>query len=391
MNRETSFSSSDTLVVVDRSRRRRNIIIAAVAGIALLVAAFLIFGRGGEEQAAAGPGAGPGGGQIPTVTVIIPGRIQVARSIAATGSLAARVDMPVGVSGEGGMVRAVLVQPGQWVRAGQALAVIDRAVQAQQIQQMAAQVQVARADAALAQNEFERSQSLVGRGFVSKADLDRKRAARDAANARIRVAQANLNEMRARVGRLDIRAPAAGLVLERNVEPGQVVSGGSVALFRVARGGEMELRAQLSEADLLALKVGAPATVTPVGSAQTFTGSVWQISPVINVQNRQGVARVALAYNPSIRPGGFASVAIVAGSQEAPVLPESAIQSDDKGNFVYVVTKANRAERRPVKTGTVTPAGIAVIEGLNGNEMIVLRAGGFLNPGDRVRPQRQKN
>ena len=325
------------------------------------------------------------------MTVVIPGRTQVARTIAATGSLAARVDMPVGVAGEGGMVAAVLVQPGQWVGAGQALAVIDRRVQAQQTQQMAAQVQVARADAALAQNEYERSQALVGRGFVSKADLDRKRAARDAANARVRVAQANLAEMRARVGRLDIRAPAAGLVLERNVEPGQVVSSGSGALFRVARGGEMELKAQLSEADLLALRPGAPATVTPVGSTQSFTGSVWQISPVINMQNRQGVARIALAYDPSLRPGGFASVEIVAGSQEAPVLPESAIQSDDKGNFVYVVSKGNRAERRPVKTGTVTPAGIAVVEGLRGNEMVVLRAGGFLNPGDRVRPQRQKS
>jgi RND family efflux transporter MFP subunit len=390
MNRETSFSSSDTLVVVDRSKRRRNIIIAAVVGIGILVAAFLIFGRGGDEQTAGGAGAGPGGGQIPTVTVVVPGRTQVARTIAATGSLAARVDMPVGVAGEGGMVAAVLVQPGQWVGAGQTLAVIDRAVQAQQTQQMAAQVQVARADAALAQNEYERSQALVGRGFVSKADLDRKKAARDAANARVRVAQANLSEMRARVGRLDIRAPAAGLVLERNVEPGQVVSPGSGALFRVARGGEMELKAQLSEADLMSLRVGAPATVTPVGSSQSFSGAVWQVSPIINAQNRQGVARVALAYDTALRPGGFASVAIVAGSQEAPVLPESAIQSDDKGNFVYVVSKDNRAQRRSVKTGTVTPAGIAVVEGISGNEMIVLRAGGFLNPGDKVRPQRQK-
>jgi RND family efflux transporter MFP subunit len=391
MNRETSFSSSDTLVVVDRTSRRRNIIIAAVVGIAALVAAFLIFGGGGEEKTAAGAGAGPGGGQVPTVTVVVPGRTQVARKITDTGSLAARVDMPVGVAGEGGMVAAVVVQPGQWVNAGQTLAVIDRAVQVRQTQQLAAQVQVARADAALAQNEFERSESLVGRGFVSKADLDRKRAARDAATARVRVAEASLAESRVRMGRLDIRSPAAGLVLERNVEPGQVVSSGSGALFRVARGGEMELKAQLSEADLASLQVGAPASVTPVGSTQSYSGSVWQVSPVVNMQNRQGVARIALAYNETLRPGGFASVDIVAGSQEAPVLPESAIQSDDKGNFVYVVSKDNRAERRPVTTGTVTPAGIAVVQGLSGNEMVVLRAGGFLNPGDRVRPQRKKN
>jgi len=389
MNRETSFSSSDTLVVVDRSKRRRNIIIAAAVGIAILVAAVLYFSSGSEEQVAGGPGAGAGGGQVPTVTVIVPGRQSVARTISATGSLAARVDMPVGVAGEGGLVAAVLVQPGQWVRAGQTLAVIDRAVQAQQAQQLAAQVQVARADAALAQNEFERSESLVGRGFVSKADLDRKRAARDAANARVRVAAASLAESRARIGRLDVRSPSAGLVLERNVEPGQVVSSGSGALFRVAQAGQMELRAQLSESDLTSLGVGAPATVTPVGSAKSFSGSVWQVSPIVNMQNRQGIARVALAYDPSLRPGGFASVEIVAGSQEAPVLPESAILSDDKGNFVYVVAKDNRAERRVVKTGTVTPAGIAIVEGLNGNETVVLRAGGFLNPGDKVRPQRQ--
>jgi HlyD family secretion protein len=393
MNRETRLQGSDELIVVDRSKRRRNIIIAAVVGVLAILLALWMFSGGDEQPAGQGQTAagGPGGGQIPTVTVIVPGRESVARSISATGTLAARVDMPVGVAGEGGMVASVLVQPGQWVRAGQALAVIDRSVQSQTAAQLAAQVQVARADAALAQNELDRAQALVGRGFISKAEMDRKRATRDAANARVRVAQANLAETRARIGRLDIRAPAAGLVLERNVEPGQVVGAGSGALFRVARGGEMELRAQLSESDLIQLPVGAPANVTPVGSTRSFTGSVWQISPVVNQQNRQGIARIALAYDPSLRPGGFASVSIVAGSQEAPVLPESAILSDDKGNFVYVVDKANRAQRRPVKTGTVTPAGIAVIEGLQGNEAVVLRAGGFLNPGDKVRPQRQKS
>ena len=323
--------------------------------------------------------------------MIVPGRESVSRTIAATGTLAARVDMPVGIAGEGGMVASVLVQPGQWVRAGQTLAVIERSVQSQQARQLAAQVDVARADAALAKNEYDRSAALVGRGFVSKADLDRKRAALDAANARVRVAQATLAETRARIGRLDVRSPAAGLVLERNVEPGQIVSPGSGALFRVARGGEMELRAQLSESDLVQLNTGAPASVTPVGSAQSFTGSVWQISPIVNQENRQGIARVALAYDPSLRPGGFASVDIVAGSQEAPVLPVSAILSDNDGNYVYVVDKDNRAQRRAVKTGTVSSVGIAVVEGLNGNEMVVLRAGGFLNPGDKVRPQRQKS
>ena len=391
MNRETSaFHSSDTLVVVDRSRRKRVAMIAAAAVIiaALLVFYFMSKGGSGADEPAAGA---QGRGQVPTVTVVVPGRQSVARSISATGSLGARVDMPVGVAGEGGMVSRVLVQPGQWVGAGQTLAVIERSVQAQEAAQLAASVQVARSDATLAQQELQRAQSLVSRGFVSKADVERRIAARDAANARVRVAQAQLNAARARIGRLDIRAPAAGLVLSRNVEPGQVVSGGSGALFRIARGGEMELLAQMSEADLANLPVGAPAVVTPVGTDRKFNGQVWQVSPIINEQNRQGIARVALAYDAALRPGGFANVEITAGAQQAPVLPESAILSDERGSYVYVVGADNKVERRAVQSGPVTPAGIAIIGGLTGQENVVLRAGGFLNPGEKVRPQRQKS
>ena len=389
MNRETSsFRSSDTLVVVDRSRRRRMIFIAVgLAVVALAVALFMF--RGGEEAVPTGGADGKGGAAAPTVTVAVPGRQAVDRTISATGTLGARREMPVGVAGEGGQVVRVLVEPGQWVGAGQVLAVIDSSVQTQANAQLAAQINVARADARLAQQELQRAQSLVARGFVSKADVERRTATRDAANARVRVAEAALAESRARTGRLDIRAPAAGLVLTRAVEPGQVVSSGSGVLFRMARGGEMELLAQLSESDLVSIPVGSPAHVTPVGTTQRFTGSVWQVSPVINEQNRQGVARVALAYNPALRPGGFASVDIIAGTQQAPVLPESAILSDEKGNYVFLVDKANKVVRRPVQTGAVTPAGIAVVQGLAGNERVVLRAGGFLNPGETVRPQRQ--
>jgi HlyD family secretion protein len=385
-------NSSDTDVVVVQRRRRRNLIIAVLAVAVLAIALYLAFGRGGGEEKgakAAGPGAAKGAEQAPGVTVIVPGRQQVARTISATGTLAARRDLPVGVAGEGGMVSRVLVEPGQWVRAGQTLAVIERSVQSQQAQQIQAQIEVARADARLAQQELERAQTLVSRGFVSKADVERRIATRDAANARVKVAQAQLGETRARIGRLDIRAPAAGLVLDRNVEAGQVVGGGSGALFRIAEGGQMELLAQLSEADLAQLAVGVPVTVRPVGTDVQIVGRVWQVSPIIDPTNRQGVARVAIPYHPSIRPGGFANAEITAGAVSAPVLPESAILSDQEGSYVYIVGNGNKVERRPVKTGTVTPAGLTIVEGLNGTERVVAYAGGFLNPGEVVRPQRQ--
>ena len=389
MNKETSIRSSEdeTLVLDDNSRRKRLAIIGA-AVIALVALVLALTMGGGEEAPAAGEGAGRGG-QVPTVTVMVPGRTQVARSITASGALAARRDQPVGVAGEGGMVSRVYVDAGSWVSQGQVLATIDRSVQAQEAAQLAASVEVARADARLAENELERAQSLVSRGFVSQADVDRKRAARDAAAARVRVAQAQLGATRARVGRLDIRAPTAGLILARNVEVGQVVGAGAGALFRLARGGEMEMRAALPQQDMAGLTVGLPASVTPIGMDRSFSGSIWQVSPVIDPQTRQGEVRIAVPYDPAIRPGGFAEARILAGAATAPLLPQSAVLSDAKGNYVYIINGKNEVTRRDVRVGTVNDEGVTIAEGLTGQEAVVVSAGPFLNPGQKVAPKRQ--
>ena len=395
MNYESSKWSREAIddVVVDeetlaRRRRRKRVIIIAVALIALLAVAAL-FMMGGSGEKAVAPKAGQGE-QLPAVTVIVPGRQDIPAIVTATGSLAARRDMPVGVPGEGGQIERVLVEPGQWVRAGQTLAIINRSVQAQEAAQLAAQIEVARADRQLAQNELDRAQALLGRGFVSRADIDRKRAARDAAAARVRVAQAQLGASRARIGRLDVRAPTAGLVLSRSVEAGQVVGAGSPALFRIAEGGQIELMARLPQSDLARLSVGVPVTVTPVGSTQTYQGSVWQVSPIIDPQTRQGIARILVPYNRELRPGGFASAEIRAGSANAPLLPESAVQSDHRGNYVYVVDNQNKIVRRAVTVGEVSDRGVAIASGLIGNERIVESAGAFLSPGQRVRPERAR-
>ncbi len=362
-----------------KQRKRRLLVIAAVALLVLIVVAMM--SKGGEEAQFA-----PGAGQAPTVTVSVPGTTTVQGEIQATGTLAARREMPVGVVGEGGRVVSVPVEAGQWVRRGQVLAVIDRSVQSQQAVSSAAQVEVAKADAELAEANLARALKLVDRGFISTADVDRLTATRDAAVARVKVAEAQYRELLARNARLNIVAPEAGLLLERNVEPGQVVSPGSGALFSIAKGGEMELLAELGESDLAAISVGVPAKVVPAGTDKTFTGEVWQIAPVISEQNRQGVARVALSYAPELRPGGFATATVISGTVVAPMLPESAILSDDKGSYVFVVGEDNKAERRDVQTGLITDNGIAVTSGLSGNERVVMRAGGFLTEGETINP-----
>ncbi|MEO0056911.1 MAG: hypothetical protein RIT17_347 [Pseudomonadota bacterium] len=361
----------------------RWLIVGGLGLFGLLLAIGAYFALAGGEPVA----VGDDNSQAPSVTVITPGKTTVAGVIEAPGTLAARRPMPVGAVGEGGQVLRVTVDAGDWVQQGQVLAVIDRSVQVQQAEAQAAQIEVAKADANLAQANLDRALQLVARGFVSKADVDRLTAVRDSAAARVKVAQAQLREQRARNERLNVYAPSSGYVLQRNVEPGQTVGAGTGALFTIASGGEMEMLAQLSEDQLAGLSVGTVATIIPTGSKREFSGQVWQLAPVIDQTTRQGTARIALNFAPELRPGGFATARLNSGSFTATVLPESAVLADAKGSFVYVVGKDNKAERRSVTTGAVTKQGIAITEGLSGTEQVVLRAGGFLNPGESVNPQ----
>ena len=388
MNYETTMSGAlnDEMQDDNADRNRRRIIISAVIAAILIVAggAYYFFGKSNDPAASA---EAEKAAQAQTVSVVVPGRDTVARTINATGTLAARREIPVGVVGEGGRVLQVYADAGDWVTQGDILVSVDRSVQAQQAAALEAQIGVTRADLQLAQNELDRAMQLVARGFISKADVDRKTATRDATRARVNVANAQLAETRARNARLDIRAPVSGYVLERNVETGQTVSAGSGILFRIAKDGQLELQTKLSEDDLAQVDVGIPATVTPVGTDRVFSGNIWQISPMIDAQSRQGMARVALPFDKALRPGGFASVEIKSGAMTAPVLAESAVQTGPNGSFVYVVGKDNKVKQRPVKVGPVTANGLVIEEGLDGTERVVLYAGGFLNPDETINPK----
>jgi len=386
MNYETTMSATldGEILQDDQDRKQRRIRIAAIIAAILVIAGGAYYFFGSSSSA---PTDADKTGQAQTVTVVAPGRDNVVRAINATGTLAARREIPVGVVGEGGRVLQVYVDAGDWVTQGQVLVSVDRSVQTQQAAALEAQIGVARADLQLAQNELDRAMQLVDRGFVSKSDVDRKTATRDAARARVNVANAQLAETRARNARLDVRAPVSGYVLERNVETGQTVSAGSGILFRIAKDGQLELQAKLSEDDLAQITVGVPASVTPVGTDRVFEGNIWQVSPMIDTQSRQGMARIALPFDKALRPGGFASVEIKSGEMLAPVLPESAVQTGRNGSFVYIVGKNNKVQQRPVKLGPVTANGLIIEQGLDGSERVVLYAGGFLNPDETINPK----
>lgn len=381
MNMESGIDPASYLELDEaRIRRKRAMIIAAIVVVVGVIGLYVWTHRKAPTVTT---------DSTPNVTVIVPGRHSVTTQIPAVGNIGAIRDMPVGVAGEGGLVRSVLVEPGTWVKAGQVLAVVDRSVQVQQAAADAAAIAQARADAELAKSNLVRAKALVKSGFISQADIDAKQSALDGANARVAVAEAQLKQQQATIGRLDIRAPTAGLVLTRSVEAGQIVSPGSGALFRIAAEGKMELQARLAESDLQRIRVGTTATVTPVGTTMQITGRIWQMSPVIDPTSRQGTVRIELPFNPALRPGGFAAAEIGGGMGDVPLLPESAVQSDDKGNYVYLVGADNKVVKRYVKIGDVDERGVSVLSGLAGTEHVVAAAGAFLNEGDKVKPNLQ--
>jgi HlyD family secretion protein len=379
----TAEAPFDALSGAPVARRRRWLrpLLIALAVLAVVAVAWAVFGRG---KKAATPVAAPP--TLPTVTVVVPGQRAVADQVTATGSIAARHDSVVGVNGEGGLVTAVLVDAGQTVAKGQVLARIDASVQSQQVASMSASIRSARADAALAQSNLDRAAKLVDKGFISKADIDLKTATRDGMNAKVKVAEAQFGEMNARMARLDVRAPSAGLVLARNVETGQIVGAGSNALFRIAEGGVLEMRALVAEQDMARLKVGQAASVRPVGSSTDYHGHIWLLDPVIDAGSRQGIARIALAYEPGLRVGAFANATIASGEATRPVLPQSAVMVDGAGSYVFVVGGDGAVVRRSVTVGQVSAEGMSISSGLTGAEKIVLSSGAFLQPGEKVKP-----
>lgn len=384
MNLHSPPKDSTVRARPDPSHRitRRGWLLALLAALVLgLFIWFLVWrtAQPGEAVDAGGP---------PVVTVMVPGRQPVADSVVAHGSIAARRDMPVGVQGEGGQVVAIHAEAGQMVKAGQVLAELDSAVERAQLAQLRAAVTQAEADARLAQTELDRASQLVSRGFISRADIDRRTATRDAARARVEVAAAQVREMQERIARLSVRAPEAGLILSRHVEPGQIVSPATGALFHVAAGGQMELRAQVAEQDMPRLRIGQEAEVTPTGGGQAHKGRVWLLEPLIDTQSRQGVARILLPASPELRAGGFADALLIGAARPLPVVPQSAVLADADASYVLVVDEHGVATRRNITPGRVSAAGVAVTSGLDGGEQVVVRAGAFLRPGETVKPVR---
>jgi len=322
---------------------------------------------------------------VPLISVMTPGLKAVTSSVTFTGAIAARYDMPIGNDGETGRIVAVYVEPGDHVQRGQPLAKLDQSVLIPQVNPLAAALEQAQAQAALSAAEYRRAQGVESAGALSAEDIEKRRATAVTDAANVKVAAALLAEGQARLNRTRIVAPIAGTVLTRRAEVGQIANPGGEALFRVASGGEIEMRGQLAEQDLAQVKVGDAASVHLTGLPQAFEGRVRLLGAIIDPQTRLGEIRITLKPDPALRPGAFARGTVAVNKALRPVVPQTAVLTDTGGSYVYLVNAQSHAERRAVRVADTSDQGVVISSGLSGSERVVTTAAGFLRDGEEVK------
>jgi HlyD family secretion protein len=323
--------------------------------------------------------------ELPLVTVMTPPVKEVTASVSFTGAIAARYDMAIANEGDTARVVGVYVEAGDRVQKGQLLAKLDDSVMVPQVNRLAASLEQARAQSELSAAEYKRALGVQAAGALSAEDIEKRRATAVTDAASVKVAAAQLAEAEARLARTRIVAPIAGTVLTRSAEVGQIANPGGQALFRVASGGEVEMRGQIAEQDLAQMKVGQAATVYLTGLSRPFEGKVRLLGAIIDPQTRLGDIRIMLQPDPALRPGAFARAEVTIAKAQRPVLPKTAVFADGDGSYVFLVDAKGHATRRSVRVADTSEAGVAIASGLSGNEQVVKSAGGFLREGEAVK------
>ena len=319
---------------------------------------------------------------LPLVTVVVPALGAVTSSVSLTGLISARNDIPIGNEGDAGRICEVLVEAGDRVRKGQVLARLNPITAQSQLDNAEASLDEVRANAAAAQSEWARAQQ--GEDIFSKEENERRRTTALTAQARVKAGEAQVRDARNKLAHTIIVAPTDGIVLTRTAEVGQIAVPGSTVLFHLARDAQIEMRGQVAEQDVPRLALGQSATVRLDGVAKSFTGTIWQIGAIIDASTRQGTVRIVLPADQNLRPGAFARADIEVGSTTGVLLPQTAVLSDEQGNYVLVVGSGNKLERRAVTVGGARSEGLLVSRGLNGSERVVAIAGAFLRTGETV-------
>lgn len=349
-----------------------------------------------------------------SVTVVPVESTQIARTLSVTGTVAARELIAVLPQTTGLQIEQILVDEGDFVKAGQVMAVLDNSVLKAQIDRAKAEIESnsavvrqrqaalaqARATLAEAERTLERNQQLANAGAISRQELDTRATTAATAAEAVRVASANiysaeadvrssqaqLQQLQTQLKQTSVRAPARGIVAEKNVEIGNVA--GNQQLFSIIRAGELELQAQVPGVQLPQVEIGAPARITSDSDRRVnLQGRVSEIAPLVNAQSRQATVKINIPRTVFLRPGVFARAAITTNTVPGIAIPAKAVvPQSDGSSTVFVLRDRDKVQAQTVEVGEILNDGkVEINNGLKAGDRIIVAGAGYLKDGDRVR------
>lgn len=350
---------------------------------------------------------------LPAITVSVVTHQVLRDVIIASGLVSAVEQVNVAPLIEGQQIEKLLADVGDKVEAGQVLALLSRSSLDLQKSQLnasraAANATIAQAEAQLtqaqssadeAQRANERTIALKAAGNASQAAADKANAAAVSATAQLAVAvqsleasKANLALVEAQLANIDLQlsrtevvAPFAGEITARNATLGAIASAGGMPMFTLMRDSALELRADISEGDLLRVRPGQTAWLHLSSSPDPVAGTVRLVEPTIDSATRLGRIRISIADKGQVRAGMFVEATILVVERSGLAVPVSALGSYQGQQSVMVVTDGT-ARRQIVSTGIRDGGWIEITEGLALGASVVTKAGSFVRDGDRINP-----
>lgn len=288
-----------------------------------------------------------------------------------------------------GTIVEIRVHEGDRVQRGQVLAVIDDAQPRAAMERAtaaaaAAQQDVAatESDYALAESTSKRYQSLFDKKSVSPQEFDEVKARRQGALARRDMAVAGLEEAKAALAQARtslehsrIRAPFNGVISEKKVDSGTLVSPG-MPIFTVEDTRRYRLEATVDESNIQLVRIGqaVPVTLDALGS-ESLQGKVADIVPAADPASRSFLVKVDLASDKRVRSGLFGRLRLPRGERASLLVPRTAVVQRGQLQGVYVVGTNRIADLRYVTLGKVLDQQVEVLSGLENGETLVLSPG----------------
>jgi RND family efflux transporter MFP subunit len=326
----------------------------------------------------------------PVVALTQPTRGDSSAVLALPGRLEAYSRAPI-YARVNGYVKSWKVDIGAKVEAGQLLAEIEAPDLDQQLSQARADLQTARANAALASTTAKRWQQLVKADAVSRQDVDMKNGDFAAKAAVVKATQANVQRLEVMEGFKRITAPFSGVVTQRTTDVGALINAGSakgLELFVVSDTHKLRLYVSVPQNYAAQITPGTQAQMTvPERPGRTFTATVETSAQSVDAASGSTLVELAVDnQSGELVPGAFANVRFDLPPASASLsVPASALIFDSSGVRVATIGADNRVALKPVTIARDLGNVIEVSSGLAANDRIIDSPPDGIARGDQVR------